>query len=100
LAVNKVAVATPPPALFTGALLANVPEAPVPGAVKVTGVATVTGLPKVSSTVAVSVVKAPPTVTLWPAPVVVTTLLAVPARIVKFGLAAGVVSDDVLTLIE
>jgi hypothetical protein len=70
-------------------VLANVPEAPLTGAVKTTDVPEVnTGLPPASSTVAVNVVpKGTPTMAFCPPPAVTTTLVAVPAVLVSVKLA-------------
>ena len=83
LAVKADEVASPL-ALVTAVVvaveLAKVPEAPVPGAVKVT-VAPGTGLPKPSLTKATSgLVKAVPTVADWPEPETMVTVAAGSAR--------------------
>ena len=64
--------------------LAKVPEALLPGAVKVTVVLAInTGFPLASSTVALKgLVKAVPTVADWPVPPVATTWVAAPAMLV------------------
>jgi len=68
--------------------LANEPLAPVEGAVKVTEVAALTGLPDASSTMALrGVVNVVPTVALWLPPAATMSLVAVPARLASLKLA-------------
>ena len=65
-----------------------------------TGVAAITALPKASSTVALSVVKAPPTVTLWPPPAMAARLAAAPAAKSTSRDCGPVTSDRLLTLMK
>ena len=84
-------------------LLANVPLAPLAWAVKVTVLlATNTGLPNVSSTVALKgLTKSEPRAAFCPPPPVATTWEAAAATIVNAGLlATGVESTEVFTLTD
>ena len=90
LAVNVDVVAIPLEfvvALRVAELFANVPLAPLPGAVNVT-VTPLTGLPPASFTVACSAVaNAALMVALCPEPAVAVTLAAPPVKLVKLKLA-------------
>jgi hypothetical protein len=97
LAVNVGAVATPEASVATLAVAAppaNVPLAPVLGAVKVT-VTPETRLPPPSFTVALRAANALLMTTLWGVPAVAVILAAGPAKLVKEKLAGAATPETV-----